>query len=206
MTTAHLDRLEGRPSSRGALPALMLSVLMAAGCATSTPDPEPVDRAAPTRSQFQIGSLTPMVIYTEPGRAQSRVPAPPAEVWAVLPDVYDQLEIPLSHVDRTLLEVGNPGYSARRVEGSRMARYIDCGTDLRGQLANLYEITLSVFTRLQRGEEGSTVVVTTMDAYGSQRATSGNPVHCQSREVLERRVAELIAERFGGSAERPAPR
>jgi hypothetical protein len=78
-----------------------------------------------------------------------------------------------------------------------MGNYIDCGTNLSGQLANLYEIQLSIITRLADGPEGTTIVTTTVDAYGEPRSTSGNQVHCQSREVLEKRVAELVAERLG---------
>jgi hypothetical protein len=78
-----------------------------------------------------------------------------------------------------------------------MNSYVDCGSNLSGQLANAYDVTLSVVTRLSDGPPGTTIVATTIDAYGEPRTTSGNQVHCQSREALERRVAEIVAEKLG---------
>lgn len=164
------------------------------GCASSS---DPPTRAAPTRSVMRIGNEAPIEMYTEPGRGESVVLAPSPDVWKVLSDVFEQLEIPVTRSDPRVPEIGNLGYPARRIEGKRMGTYIDCGTNLGGQLANSYEITLSVMTRLTDGPTGTTVVTTIVDANGVPRATSGNQVHCQSREVLERRVAEIIAEKLG---------
>ncbi len=144
-----------------------------------------------------MGSTAAVEMYTEAGIGESVIMAPSEAVWEVLPAVFEQLEIPVNRRDVRVPELGNLGYQARRVEGRRMGNYIDCGTNLSGQLANLYEIQLSIITRLADGPEGTTIVTTTVDAYGEPRSTSGNQVHCQSREVLEKRVAELVAERLG---------
>ena len=145
----------------------------------------------------RIGTSAPIEMYTEAGRGESAVLAPSQDVWRILADVVERLEIPVTRRDPRSMEMGNLGYQTRRVEGKRMASYIDCGSNLSGRLANSYDITLSVMTRLTNGAEGTTIVTTTVDAYGKPRATSGNQVHCQSREVLEQRVPELIAEMLG---------
>ena len=174
--------------------AFLLLTVAAAGCASSTSEPT---RAAPTRTSVRIGNEAPIEMYTEAGRGESTVLAPSADVWGVLASVFEQLEIPVTRSDHRIPEMGNLGYRARRVEGKRMSSYLDCGTNLGGQLANQYDITLSVITRLSDGPTGTTIVVTTVDAYGEPRATSGNQVHCQTRDALEDRISELIAEKLG---------
>ena len=189
-----------RASSRGrfALPlsALAAVLLLSAtsACASSS---DPPGRAVPQRSVVRLGNAATVEMYNEAGMGESTILAPSRDVWRVLTDVYERLEIPVTKRTPSMLEMGNLGYKARRVEGRRMSRYVDCGSNLTGQLANSYEVTLSVITRLTDGPEGATVVTTTVDAFGKPRGTSGNEVHCQSRQTLEKRVPELIAEMLG---------
>jgi hypothetical protein len=138
-------------------------------------------------------------MHTRAGLDETAVLAPSAAVWRVLSSVYEQLDIPVTHSDARGAELGNPGFRAWQVEGRRMAAYVDCGTSLKGQLANLYDVTLSVMTRLTEGPIGATIVTTTVDAFGTPRAVSGNEVPCRSRAVLERRVVEVIAEKLAGT-------
>jgi len=170
------------------------ALVATAACASSS---GPTDTPAPTRSVVRVGSSTAIELHTEAGLGTSTVLAPSADVWAVLPAVFEQLDIPVTRSMPSIPEMGNMGYLARRVEGKRMNSYVDCGSNLSGQLANSYDITLSVVTRLSDGPPGTTIVATTIDAYGEPRTTSGNPVHCQSRAVLERRIAEIVAEKLG---------
>ncbi len=193
-TTRHSP---GPSTTWRALAAMGAGLLLGAttGCASS-PAPEPADRGGPTRQVLRVGSAA-VEMHTEAGVGQSVIMAPSDKVWQVLPSVFEQLEIPITRRDSRVPEIGNLGYWARRVEGRRMGNFVDCGTNLSGQLANLYEIQLSIVTRLSDGPEGTTVVTTTVDAYGQPRTTSGNQVHCQSRETLEKRVAELLGEKLG---------
>lgn len=184
------------PSAR-LVPTLATALTLAAAACASNTGSGTDEGPTPSRQVLRVGNAAAIEMYTEAGRGESVVMAPSEEVWEVLPDVFEQLEIPITRRDARVPELGNLGYQARRVEGRRMGNYIDCGTNLSGQLANLYEIQLSVVTKLSDGPEGTTVVATTVDAYGEPRSTSGNQVHCQSREVLERRVAELVAEKLG---------
>ena len=136
-------------------------------------------------------------IFTEPGVGARTINAESADVWAILPRVYRQLQIPVSLTDPGLKELGNRGYRAHRVEGDRMSKYVRCGTGMTRSLADEYDITLSVVTRLTDEPGGRTKVLTTVDAIGRPRAARGNPVRCESAGVLELRVAQLVAERLG---------
>jgi hypothetical protein len=151
----------------------------------------------PERTTLRVGNAAPIEMYTEAGRGERTVRMAADSVWKVLPEVFEALDIPVTRSVPHLMEMGNLGYVARRVEGKRMNNYVDCGTNLSGQLANLYEVTLSVVVRLTEDPNGGgTVVQTVVDAYGQPTSTSGNQVHCHSRETLEERVGELVWEKL----------
>ena len=136
-------------------------------------------------------------IHNEAGLGVRTIDVAAETVWSVVSGVYTQLEIPVEQSDPRAMQLGTSGYSARRIEGDRMNTFFDCGTQLAGPTANLYQITLSVVTRLISKGPESTEIQTMVDAYARPRAVSGNPLHCQSRGVLEQRVGERIAEALG---------
>lgn len=118
------------------------------------------------------------------------------EVWAVLPAVFAQLEIETTTVDSGAGVIGNPSYRARRVEGQRMSRYLDCGRAFGREYADAYQVILGVMIQVVGAPGGETVVRTVLDAYAHDRGVSGNPVHCITWGSLERRIGELIAEKL----------
>jgi len=187
------------PARAGALaiPAALILGSLAAACASS-PSQEGVPRAAPVRSVMRVAGTDPVEVHTEASVTQRTFQVPPEQVWAVVPGVYERLEIPITTADPAAREIGNTGYLARRVEGKRMNSYLDCGTQLGGAVANSHDVTLSVVTKVIAQEGGATGVRTVLDASARARATSGNPVHCQSRGVLEERIGRLIAEALAG--------
>jgi hypothetical protein len=120
------------------------------------------------------------------------------EVWAALPAVFEQLEIDVTRQDPSAGVIGNDGYRARRIEGQRMSRYVDCGLGPTRSNADEYDVTLAVLVRVSSGEEGGTLVTTSLDAFAKDRAVSGNSVHCTSYGTLERRIGMLVTEKVEG--------
>ena len=177
-----------RSSALAALALLATASCGGSSSGTSTPPP--------TRSTLRVGNAAAIEMYTQANLDSRTVPVSADSVWTVLPEVFEVLEIEVTHRVHTRKEIGNRGYVAHRVDGKRMNTYVDCGSNLSGQLANLYEVTLSVMVRLTDAEGGGTTIETTVDAYGEPRTTSGNQVHCQSRETLEKRIGELVVERL----------
>lgn len=193
MTTSTATLKIFAPSARIALALLLAGTLNA--CASS--DPGATTRATPQRSMVEGGGFGGIELFTEPGVGERTIEAGSADVWKVLPSVFEQLQIPITLSDPGRKELGNRGYRARRIEGARMSKFFRCGTGMLGALADDYNITLSVVTRLTDAPGGGTQILTVVDAIGRPRATSGNPLRCESSGVLELRVAQLIAEMSG---------
>lgn len=152
-----------------------------------------------TRNVMRIGNYAPIEFFNEPGVGARTIAAHVDRVWGVLPAVYDQMGIPPTSMDPPNYELGNPSLNTRRVDGDRMNTFIDCGTSFSGPLANTYDVTLTVATRLTPKAD-STIVVTTLDAYAEPMAVSGNPIHCQSRGELELRIAQRALEAVTGGS------
>ncbi|MCY3613402.1 MAG: hypothetical protein OXH51_17905 [Gemmatimonadetes bacterium] len=149
------------------------------------------------RTILRVGNYERLEIFNEPGVGVRTIGVAAELAWRALGGVYGELGIPVTSSNPQTMELGNPGYSARRVGGDRMNTFVDCGSGLAGPMANLYDVTLTVSTRLTAKGPQSTEVLTIVDAFGEPRAVSGNMVHCQSRGVLELRVAQEVAEALG---------
>lgn len=196
MMTSEAAPQTSAPSARIALALLMVGTLGA--CASS--GPRSASRDAPQRTMVEGGGFGGIELFTEPGVGERTIEVESADVWKILPGVYEQLEIPVTLSDPGRKELGNRGYRARRIEGARMSRYFRCGTGMLGALADEYNITVSVVTRLTDEPGGGTKILTTVDAIGRARATSGNTFRCESTGVLELRVAQLVSEMSGGGS------
>jgi hypothetical protein len=133
-------------------------------------------------------------LFTEGDRVSAAIPHPPEEVWAALPAAFDRLGIPVTQVAQDQMTLGNAELETRAIEGKRMGSYLDCGTTFSGAVANIYDVTLKVITRVTPSPEGGTSLVTTLDAWAEPRMTNGDAVHCRSRSRLEERIAEVTAE------------
>lgn len=174
---------------------LATSAILALACASSSAGPGP---PPPTRSVIRTSGFQTAEFLDEKDLASATLPASPAEVWGVLPTVYEELEIPVTQRDPAQMILGNPGYDVRTIQGKRMASYLDCGTSPSGILANLYDVTLALATRVSPAPAGGSVMTTILEGWAEPRVTRGNPVHCRSKGTLEERIAAVVAERLQG--------
>lgn len=171
----------------------IIAAIAVAGCASGPRAAAPVQTTT-----MRVGGVQPIEIRTDAGLAQTNFYAPIADVFQALEAAYRTLEIPIMHRNPSKYEVGNQNHEARRIDGLRMSRYVDCGTSINGPLANTYEITLSIMSVLATTDDEGVSVTTVLGARGEPRATSGNPIPCNSLGVLEERVAQLVAEELIG--------
>ena len=170
-----------------------LLTIAAVGCATSDPGQTVAEER---RTTLRVAGTRPTVIHTEASIEERIFAVSPERVWQTLPAVMAQLDIPVTHSDPDRMEYGNQNWRPRRIEGRRMSKYIDCGTNLTGALADTHEITMMLIVRVTRAPGGGATVTSTLDAFGDPRAVSGNPIHCESLKTLEERVVELVREQL----------
>ena len=124
-----------------------------------------------------------------------------ARVWSELPRVYRALALPVNATDTRARRLGAVEFEPRRMEDQPLSRFLDCGRGITaGENADTYRVTLSVETRVEAeavsaGPQRS-VIRSFVSATARPRATSGNPVPCQSKGGIERRIVELLRQRL----------
>lgn len=124
------------------------------------------------------------------------VQAPAEQVWTVLPQVYEELGIEWNIDDPTRMQLGNPRFRQRQIDGENLSKFLDCGSGV-GMIsyADTYIVTMSLTTAVDDGTDGGAVVQTAFQAVAKPRAVSGNELRCTSKGTLERRITDIIAER-----------
>lgn len=173
-----------------------MSILVAvAACSTAPPD-------APRAPESTIGTITVEgfgreIVAHDKIAEKETVAASTDMVWGVLGGVFEQLGIPVTTTDSYTMTVGNGGYEARRIDGTRMNAYLDCGTNFNGPLANHYAVTLSVVTSLAKADGNRTEVSTVVDGSAMPRSNAGHPVQCTTREKLEELIVKKVQEALG---------
>jgi hypothetical protein len=126
------------------------------------------------------------------------VPASIDRIWAVLPAVYDSLQIPVTDRDETEHRIGNQGLRVRgRLGGVPLTRYFNCGSSQGGPNAETYQLHISVLT-FARAQGPATAMATTLQATARPVTLSGEAVQCSSTGALENRIVAMVRERARG--------
>jgi hypothetical protein len=177
----------------------LLVALASLGCAASTgtqansgPEPERVTVISAGNQVLEIHS-------TADGAGSYWADAPIERVWAVLPQVYEDLGVPLTVHDSVGKRIGNAGFRARRIGGSRLSQFLRCGTGVTATPnADSYLVTMSLTTRLSEPDVGGTTIVTLFRATAKPRDVGGMTVNCASTGKLESRISEMVTEKLAG--------
>ena len=174
----------------------MIALLALAGCVSApTEDEEGVEMSG--LSTVNLSGFLNQQIANDLEFVEKTLPIDEALIWGVLPGVYQQLGIPVGTSNPQKKQVGNLGFEVSRIDGSRMNKFLDCGTSRTGPMANAYQVTLTVMTKLAAAEGGGTTLSTVVDGTAVNRSIAGYPVPCTSRETLEVLIADKVAEALG---------
>ena len=114
-------------------------------------------------------------------------------LWRVLPTAYDRLELEVNQGDARNRVLGFEEVRVRRVEGTRLSAYLDCGRSLAGPNADTQEVTMKMLTQIVPTAIGSEVRVQ-ITATAQNRAHDGAEVPCRSNGRLESRMVEILEE------------
>jgi hypothetical protein len=73
-----------------------------------------------------------------------------------------------------------------------MSKYVDCGNTQGGASADTYELVLSVVTHAEAAEQGTSRLVTSVEAMGRPLTISSEYSRCTSTGAIEKRIGELV--------------
>jgi hypothetical protein len=174
----------------------VLSMGVVVGCASpnpgavaSTPGPD-VRMSMPQGTQ--VISVGATVV-----RGVANLQFPIDKVWSAMAPAYDSLSIPLTVIDATTHTIGNSGLKARRRIGkTRIGEYLNCGNGEGGPSAEIYDINLSMVSKLQPNSVGGTTITTTVDGVAKPASFSGDYVKCATTGELEKRLVKLVEDRI----------
>ncbi len=174
--------------------ALVLLALILSSCAA----PRPEEREFGVRHQEFAGDVE-WKLQVQSSLVTHHADAPVEHVWAVLPSIYEELEIPLGFFEQDRMALGNRGFNPKTIGGDRMSKYLDCGASTTGRpFADAYQVEMFLVTRVDGVGEDKTRIRTEVYATALARDTGTNRIQCPTKGTLERLISEMISEKVGG--------
>lgn len=171
---------------------IVLSVSVLVGCAPAGPGAVASAPGPDVRMSMPQGTQVISVGATVV-QGVANLQFPIDKVWSAMSPAYDSLAIPLTVIDGTTHTIGNEGLKARRRIGStRIGKYLNCGDGEGGPSSDIYDINLSVVSRLQPNSAGGTTITTTVDGVAKPASFSGDYIKCATTGELERRLVKLV--------------
>lgn len=168
------------------------TLAMTLGCSSHRGEQPAPEEISTVHVSSPAGSLGATEIRNAPNAQTRNVAAPMAAVWSALPAAFERLGI-AAGADNDQKVFGNPEFRVKRIEGAMLSNFVDCGRGVTAvPLADDYDVTLSVLTRVSASGEGWSVMTTTVSGRAKPRAVSGASVYCQSTGKLERRIVDLV--------------
>ena len=182
---------------------LVMGLVGAAACSAAPRETAP---AAPSRREEQVVRMSgtfdmQMQLNRTAAIFGDTLAADPVRAWAHLPAVFEALALPVNRADVATQELAVVALQPRRIEGQRLSLFLDCGrSPTGGDLADSYQVYFWMSARVLARPGGSRVE-TLVQANARPRDRGGEPVPCNTRGRLERRVVELLRERLAGRTE-----
>ena len=176
---------------------IVLSVGVAIGCAPPNPGAVASTPGPDVRMNMPSGSQQVLRTGATVVRGVANLQFPIDKVWSVMPQAFDSLSIPLTVIDATSHTIGNEGLKARRRIGkTRIGEYLNCGNGEGGPSSDIYDINLSLVSRLQPNAVGGTTITTTVDGVAKPASFSGDYIKCATTGELEKRLVKLVEDRI----------
>lgn len=173
------------------LALLTLAGLVACGGATTTTVGGGRDVTTVSMGGSAGGTLR---IRRDDEGAKAIIGLPMEKLWALLPEAYDSIGVPVTLRDQRQRLFGTDGVKVRqRIGGVPLSRFFDCGTTQVGNNADSYEVFLAVMTRLTPAEGGFTTMEVNVEARARPVAFSQGYSDCQSKTAtLNDRLLEVV--------------
>ncbi len=178
---------------------LPLVLCLSVACATPRNDMSP-DTGRSTLTQY-YGTVT-VDVHNTVDPSSHIIGTSVDSVWRVLRSVYQDLDVAPNVIDRRGYQIGNTRFDPRSIGGQRLSRFLRCGYSVStSNNADSYRVTMSLVTRVRVDVQRQTVLQTEITASAKPRMVSGNAIACTTTGRLERRIAEMVAEKLSGENE-----
>ncbi len=188
---------------RSALPLLSLVALLSLACASGNPGtPEAGERGTNLNLQMQRGGPNlNLRTIANVDVFHDTLSGSPDDLFSLLPEVYNDLSVPISSVNSEAHALGALEVRARGdFAGERISRWLDCGTSITGDVADQREVHVTALTQVEALEEapGVSGISVHVTGYAVPSGASGNRTGCGSTGRLERAVVAHLRELAGG--------
>ena len=117
-------------------------------------------------------------------------------VWAVLPEAYAELGVPLTVVDTADHYLGARSVTTRRpVSGLRLSRIVECGSGSFGPNAERYTVQLTLLSAVRPIDATHSLLAI---GVGGTAAPNGlnSSVKCQTNAALEEKLLAVVRARL----------
>lgn len=167
------------------------------GCASSAPPNTEVRRE---RARMEgPGTSMDVDLQGRDVREEHTVPIPAVQAFDALPAAFAKLGIPNVAVVDNTAGVYTIGVRNLQVHGSlagtRLSRYIDCGSGAMRTPADTYDVSLSATTFVMPQGAGGSTLHTLVAADARDPGDNRPAVRCSSTGLFESHLAELVAAR-----------
>jgi hypothetical protein len=117
-------------------------------------------------------------------------------VWAILPEAYAELGVPLTVVDTAAHYLGARGVTTRRpVGGLRLSRILECGTGSFGPNAERYTVQLTLLSAVQPIDATHSLVAIRVGGSAAPNGLSSS-VKCETSGALEEKLLAVLRARL----------
>lgn len=175
----------------------LVALLFLSGCASAAVS-EPAE--SPARI-IPTGETLDVRVSGNEEATLKPVAAPPQIAWQALPRVFEQLQIPVTHIDPPNRVMGNRQFSvSRTLAGESLQRYLSCGSTMTGSVTSTHEVRLSLLLEVLPRADGMSHLRPRVHgaAFSRQGVSRGGPIACASTGRLEARLAEMLNEFVSG--------
>lgn len=123
----------------------------------------------------------------------------PDELYRQVLAVYGEMDLPITTVNEEASLVGAVRKRIRReLAGSRVSRWLRCGTSMAGEIADRYEVYVTLVTQVESTEQHS-AILTHLRGTATQGQVSGHRIRCTSEGRLEREIFQRVQLKAAGA-------
>jgi hypothetical protein len=178
--------------------ALLCLTLLSSACASAgAPGGVPETREDRNTVAITGGSAgLNLQLTREAAITTGALAAAPDSVWAAVPRVFAQLELPVTGVNTNSRVLTATGQRLRRIGGRSVAAFFECPGPY-GNAAASSDVYVTVVTQVLPGAGAGSSTVRTEVAAHARSNTSGRQVPCTTKGALEKQLMEALAAETG---------